>query len=148
MQTSTELIEVRCRMLRAELMAATPNSKTLQIVLQGSVLLRTCCCRSPFSFSLSLSAHARLLPSCCTEVNVGPMAICTTFLGEPHLYQPEDVERLRVAMRSFVELCSKALVLNKSLIDAVQLPFQEQLEGGYRSLHQQVSAHVDLTGIK
>ena len=40
-QTSTELIEGRCRLLQNELNQHPPNSKTLQIVLQGSVLLRT-----------------------------------------------------------------------------------------------------------
>jgi hypothetical protein len=78
---------------------------------------------------------------------VGPMAICSTFLGEPHLYDSEGIERLKSAMSLFVELCGKALILNKSLIDAVQLPFQEQLENGYRSLHEQVSKFVDLSGL-
>ena len=39
-QTSTELIEDRCQALHNELVSVPPNSKTLQIILQGSVLLR------------------------------------------------------------------------------------------------------------
>lgn len=40
-QTSTEIIEERCRATQQEISAIPPNPKTLQIVLQGSVLLRT-----------------------------------------------------------------------------------------------------------
>ena len=50
-QTSTELIEDRCRATQQELNAIPPNSKTLQIILQGSVLLRK------FRFS-SFAAHS------------------------------------------------------------------------------------------
>lgn len=39
-QTSTELIEERCQALTGEINSIPPNSKTLQIILQGSVLLR------------------------------------------------------------------------------------------------------------
>lgn len=39
-QTATEIIVERCQALRQEIHATPPNSKTLQIILQGSVLLR------------------------------------------------------------------------------------------------------------
>lgn len=117
-QTSTELIEGRCALLENELNQHPPNSKTLQIVLQGSVLL---------------------------QVNVGPTAICSTFLSERQNYPADDIDRLERATRHFVTLCGKALLLNKTIIEPAQKLFHEQLEKGYLSLVDVVQAHMELS---
>eukprot|EP01094_Clydonella_sp_ATCC50884_P026649 TRINITY_DN7381_c0_g1_i1.p1 TRINITY_DN7381_c0_g1~~TRINITY_DN7381_c0_g1_i1.p1 ORF type:complete len:1788 (-),score=632.22 TRINITY_DN7381_c0_g1_i1:302-5233(-) len=116
-QTSMELIEGRCRLLANEINQHPPNSKTLQIVLQGSVLL---------------------------QVNVGPTAICSTFLSEREKYPAEDVEQLEECIQRFVGLCGEAVLLNKRIIEPAQMLFHEQLEKGYASLVELVKEHMDI----
>ena len=45
-------------------------------------------------------------------------------------------------MRRFVELCGEAVKLNKTLIGPDQMEFQNHLEQGYQSLHEDFSALV------
>jgi len=90
-----------------------PNPKTLQIVLQGSVLL---------------------------QVNAGPLEICRYFLSEENAknYEAEKVEKLRNIMANFAYESGRALKLNASLIGSDQIGFHEQMEEGYKDLRAQL----------
>jgi hypothetical protein len=118
-ETARDLIRGRSEALQKELSSGSPNTKTLQIVLQGSVLL---------------------------QVNAGPLEICRLFLSEDKRKElPEQhVQELDAAMKEFFKLCGFALALNGSLITDDQLPFQEKLKEGYRDLRTQMSQYVDL----
>eukprot|EP00007_Cunea_sp_BSH-02190019_P004159 CAMPEP_0174230200 /NCGR_PEP_ID=MMETSP0417-20130205/1005_1 /TAXON_ID=242541 /ORGANISM="Mayorella sp, Strain BSH-02190019" /LENGTH=1996 /DNA_ID=CAMNT_0015307841 /DNA_START=193 /DNA_END=6183 /DNA_ORIENTATION=- len=116
-QTSLEAIRGRTRALLQEIETKQPNSKTLQIVLQGSVLL---------------------------QVNAGPLEFCRVFLGPDHVhkYQPAEVKALKHAMGEFVKTCVKALAVNKSIIDADQIAFHDQLVKGYVSMKTEVLKYI------
>ncbi|KAL6067850.1 Dedicator of cytokinesis protein 6 [Balamuthia mandrillaris] len=120
-ENSIDLIKGRITALQHELSSKAPNTKTLQIVLQGSVLL---------------------------QVNAGPLAICEIFLGNASRYPEEKVAKLRRVMRKFVKTCGQALALNNSLITADQIPFQEKLQEGYEDAKRKISAFgVDLSDL-
>jgi len=106
-EAATELIEDRTRRLQAELRAPLP--KTLQIILQGS-----------------------LLP----QVNAGPVAIMEAFLPAKlaSTFTEASIQRLRDALLSFLRTTKEALALNKSLIDSQQLNFQHLLQEGFGTL--------------
>eukprot|EP01114_Cavostelium_apophysatum_P014035 TRINITY_DN3531_c0_g1_i2.p1 TRINITY_DN3531_c0_g1~~TRINITY_DN3531_c0_g1_i2.p1 ORF type:complete len:2047 (-),score=557.52 TRINITY_DN3531_c0_g1_i2:8-6148(-) len=110
-EVATELIVSRCNALRTELNCIPPNLKTLQIVLQGSVL---------------------------AQVNAGPIRICEVFLGRPNTYPKEHLEQLRESIHQFVTLCGRAVELNGSLIKDDQLEFQLTLEQGFQDIKLQL----------
>jgi len=114
-ESSLELIENRCSDLRRELKVIPTNLKTLQIVLQGSVLL---------------------------QVNAGPLEICKVFLGNSSAYPPEKVALLKDQMGVFVNLCSKAVQVNKSVIANDQIALQTELERGLGELRARVESYV------
>jgi hypothetical protein len=97
------MMDSRNTTLLTELNCRPPNTKTLQNVLQGSVLAR---------------------------VNVGPVKISEVFLGNADKYPQEDIKRLREAVQDFVILCGRAVELNAKLIKDDQIPFQQNLEQG------------------
>jgi len=113
-ENSTEIIEGRVRALKTEVTSSAPNTKTLQIVLQGSVLL---------------------------QVNAGPLEICRIFLGNSQEYPPEQVAQLRETMKQFVTYCHAALGVNKKLIGPDQKELQEKLEEGYQDLKTKLSQY-------
>jgi len=113
-ECSTEIIEGRCVALQAEVnRGLNANTKTLQIVLQGSVLL---------------------------QVNLGPLEICRAFLSESSIssgrYKLEHINKLKETLGLFAALCGEALELNHSLItaDPVQLQYHEEMSMGYKTL--------------
>eukprot|EP01114_Cavostelium_apophysatum_P003911 TRINITY_DN1404_c0_g1_i1.p1 TRINITY_DN1404_c0_g1~~TRINITY_DN1404_c0_g1_i1.p1 ORF type:complete len:1840 (+),score=629.05 TRINITY_DN1404_c0_g1_i1:76-5595(+) len=106
-ENSIETIESRTDMLLSELRQVPPNGKTLQNVLQGSVLL---------------------------QVHVGPKKICEDFLGNPKDYPPEQIETLKVHMKDFVKVCEDAVALNRTLIGTDLLQFHMELEQGLKEL--------------
>jgi len=105
-ENSIEVLEKRCQSFRTELEAIPPNPKTLQIVLQGSVLL---------------------------QVNAGPLEICRVFLTNTEKYPEQHVSRLNRVLLNFVGLCYQGVQLNKKLIQADQFAFQEQLREGFEN---------------
>jgi len=115
-ENSIETIESRTDMLLSELRTAPPNAKTLQNVLQGSVLL---------------------------QVHVGPKKICEDFLGNPKEYPPEQIETLKHDMREFVKACDDAVTLNKTLIGNELLQFHYELEQGLKELKSIVTKYLD-----
>jgi len=114
-ETAIELVEGRIVALRSELDTTPPNTKTLQQVLQGSVLV---------------------------TVNAGPLAIAKIFLGNSAAYPAQHVARLQEVIISFVKLCQFALVLNKTLIQPDQEEFQVQLEAGYENLKKELQVYM------
>lgn len=152
-ENAIELIDKKTVQLGQQLRTAQPNSKTLQILLQGSLL---------------------------TQVNVGPLEICRVFLSEeapkntfsaagtipllfsfffPFLskiadpffhvliYFIAEVQRLSDAMKEFTQNLGAAVKLNARLVDANdnnQLMLQDQLIAGYRAFTAKVGLHVPL----
>ncbi len=79
-ENAIELIDSRNTALLNELNCTPPNIKTLQNVLQGSVL---------------------------AQVNAGPVRISEVFLGNASKYADKDIKRLRESIHNFVILCAR-----------------------------------------
>jgi DHR-2, Lobe C len=79
-----------------------------------------------------------------TEVNAGPLEFCRVFLGAEnvHKYQAAEVKALKHAMGEFVKTCVKALAVNKSIIDADQIGFHDQLVKGYVHMKTEVLKYI------
>jgi len=109
LENSLETVEKRTQKLLNEL--RNPSAKTLMGILQGTV--------SP-------------------SVHTGSTEICKTFLSEANLvmmkYDSEQVDNIRRALQEFLEVCGDALSKNSQLINPDQLPFQTELEEGYKIL--------------
>jgi len=112
-ETAVELIENRCNALLTEINSLPPSTKTLQNVLQGSVL---------------------------AQVNAGPIHICEVFLGNADNHPKNFVEKLQEAIHKFVVLCGRAVELNGSLIKDDQIEFQMKLEQGYHEIKRHILA--------
>lgn len=107
-ENSIETIEMRCDQLLSEMRTNPPNTKTLQNVLQGSLLI---------------------------QVHVGPRKICEEFLGSnASLFPVDQVDRLRQSLREFLKNCEDAVTLNKSIIGPDQVKFHTELEAGLKDL--------------
>jgi hypothetical protein len=109
---AVETIGGRADQLLEEINAPHPDSKQLQLLLQGSVLL---------------------------QVNAGPLEIANTFFradcaGKDDLAPGEKVEALQNKLRAeftrFIDAASDAVQLNGTLIEADQAEFQLELEKG------------------
>jgi len=107
LENATETIESRTDNLINELQQSPPNTKTLQSVLQGTVLL---------------------------QVNVGPMETAKVFLGNAALYPADQIEKLRQCFRELLKACEDATALNKTLIGPDQVQFHLELEIGVKNL--------------
>jgi len=115
-ENSIETIEYRTDMLQSELRMVPPNGKTLQNVLQGSVLL---------------------------QVHVGPKKICEDFLGHSNDYPTDQIQTLKHDMREFVKACDEAVTLNKTLIGTDLLQFHNELEQGLKELKGYVMKYLE-----
>jgi len=117
-RSAIDLIESRVLALKTELSVDPPNTKTLQNVLQGSILL---------------------------QVNQGPLAVAQTFLAHPDQYPSEQVEQLREGMANFVRSCGFVLKFNKKLITEDQVPFHARLEEAYLALQEETNKYLQIT---
>jgi len=107
-ENSIENVESRTGDFLNELRTTPPNAKTLQSLLQGSLLL---------------------------QVNVGPQEICKIFLGDKDAaYPPDKIDHLKLALREFLKACEDAILLNKTLIGPDQVQFHKELEAGYKTM--------------
>jgi hypothetical protein len=108
-ENSLELIGNKTEILRQELLH--PSAKTLQLVLQGSVL---------------------------AQVHAGPTQICKTFLSKPDVkkYNQGSTEKLRRNLQEFLDVCGEALSKNRELITPTQLSFHQELEEGYKKVRE------------
>ena len=114
-ENATEIISDRVQATVQELMADPPNVKTLQILLQGSVI---------------------------PQVNAGPLAIARDFLGAPDQFPIAHLERMRAAFVSFLQVNSEALRRNKALIDPSQMEFQAQCEQGFAIIKKDIESYL------
>ncbi|GAM22115.1 hypothetical protein SAMD00019534_052900 [Acytostelium subglobosum LB1] len=121
-EASYEIIQKKTQALRAELKSALPNTKTLQINLQGSLLL---------------------------QVNAGPLAIASSFLGGTDFekYNAEHYTKLQESYKEFTNALAFSLKLNKNLTKAEDtngLELQAQLEKGYKEFRDKIKQYVNL----
>eukprot|EP01086_Lenisia_limosa_P006376 TRINITY_DN25153_c0_g1_i1.p1 TRINITY_DN25153_c0_g1~~TRINITY_DN25153_c0_g1_i1.p1 ORF type:complete len:654 (-),score=191.97 TRINITY_DN25153_c0_g1_i1:76-1761(-) len=114
-EVGLDLIVQRAKMLDAEVKANPPSTKTLQIVLQGSVRL---------------------------QVNAGPLEICRTFLGSPDKYDKKQIASLRLAFRNFLKSAKDCLDLNGTLITAVQTEYHQDLTLGYEEVREEILPYI------
>ena len=118
-QTAIELIERKTLSLKNELATATPNIKTLQMGLQGSLLL---------------------------QVNAGPLEICRVFLGDNMVkYDRSHVEKLQSIMNEFILTLENALAVHQVLIKPEQLILQKELELGLKNMQTEALKYMSLT---
>lgn len=106
-EIAIDLMEQRSERLRAEANRTPPDSKTLQQVLQGSVL---------------------------TTVNRGVIEYLEIFLTNQSQFAPQFVKRLKQKFREFFVAAEHALAVNEEIIFEDQLEFHKEMEIGYREL--------------
>eukprot|EP01114_Cavostelium_apophysatum_P015137 TRINITY_DN4064_c0_g1_i2.p1 TRINITY_DN4064_c0_g1~~TRINITY_DN4064_c0_g1_i2.p1 ORF type:complete len:1824 (-),score=558.97 TRINITY_DN4064_c0_g1_i2:115-5586(-) len=117
-ETAIELIQKKTVSLTVEVAAATPNIKTLQMALQGTLL---------------------------AQVNAGPLEVCRVFLGDNMTrYDKKHVEQLTTAMTNFVKALGQALEVNQGLIKSDQVILQRELESALRNLKAEVTKYMIL----
>merc|ERR1712000_384739 len=103
-----EMMAERVEKLKSELRYNPPRQNSLQQVIQGSV---------------------------APMVNGGPKTICEIFLAQPNKdMTPLKRQQLARIMEDFLVLCERALVLNKSIISASHVKFQEMCEKFYAEM--------------
>jgi len=118
-----DLIDSRIEDIKRELQLRPPNTKTLQIVLSGSIM---------------------------TTVNAGPKAIMQFFFGptasSEHFgltaseeHDPEKIQRLRLKLVEFVRKCDFALRFNKQLIGEDQKGYQKAMEEHFAVLRTEAT---------
>ncbi|XP_049848875.1 dedicator of cytokinesis protein 9-like [Schistocerca gregaria] len=96
-----------------------PNSKTVQIILQGSVL---------------------------TQVNAGPLAIIKEFLGNASKYPSSVIEKLGVHVKTFVRLCQFGIRLNATLIETKPelAPLHNEIVKAFAVLRDEAAKYLDV----
>lgn len=116
-ENAIEVIKQQIVKVRGELETVPTRLKSLQQVIQGSVV---------------------------PMVNPGPLKICEIFLTEKAFlskkYPHKDLKMLCNAMNAFVKLCAFAIKLNKANIDASHAKFQAMVEQYHGELEKIVKA--------
>lgn len=114
---SIEMMSERVEKLRSELRFNPPRQNSLQQVIQGSVV---------------------------PMVNGGPVKICEIFLGQQNKdMTPAKRKQLAVIMIEFLNLCGRALVVNKSIITSTHVKFQAMCEKYFDQMRVDVLALVE-----
>jgi len=116
LDSAIDLIASRVALLKRE-MDKTANKKTLQIVLQGSIML---------------------------QVNAGPLAICKVFLSRAVDYPSHKIELLKKLLGDFLTKCQFALALNARLIDTDQTEYQRMMQESYFSVKTEAEKYINL----
>jgi len=113
-----DLLDNRIELIKLELQLRPPNTKTLQIVLQGSIML---------------------------HVNVGPKAIMQAFLGSNQEdTDPKKISILRDKLTEFIRKCEFALKLNSKLITDDQREYQKALEEHFHEFKKEARRFIEL----
>lgn len=107
--------------LQAEVKRSPPIMKSLQGLLQGSIL---------------------------AVVNEGPIEFCQKFLvgteDNPNSKYPiEHVQKLREILKEYLLICRAALDLNKQLIGTDQIDFHQALEKGLKKLKKRMKDYLE-----
>lgn len=138
-QAAQNVFEKKIQAIQAEVNQAKPNLKTLQLILQGTLLTRTSVSSSPLCAS-----HALTFSVFPLEVNAGASAVIKVFLSDESAGKFESVDRERLAdlVDDFVRLLATGLKLNKSFMDPTndQLILHEEMEKGYERFDQLLSS--------
>jgi hypothetical protein len=113
-----DLLESRINAIETELSIRPPNTKTLQIVLQGSIML---------------------------QVNAGPLAIVKVFLANADTFNPHKIAVLKERMEKFVNRCEFALKMNEKLIGEDQRAYQEAMTEAFYKFKNEALQHLDLS---
>ncbi len=106
-EIAIELMQQRTEKLLMEVARNPPDSKTLQQVLQGSVL---------------------------TTVNKGIVEYLEIFLSHAADFSKHHIRLLRVRFREFFSAAESALKVNKEISDRNQLEFHREMQNGYKEL--------------
>jgi len=86
----------------------------------------------------------RLQGSISVQVNAGPLAYASAFLGQNSNKYPEDlVQQLEELYRDFVHICGAALELNGKLILLDQREYQEALSSSFHDLVTSLTAFLE-----
>eukprot|EP01126_Amoeba_proteus_P053728 TRINITY_DN6568_c0_g1_i4.p1 TRINITY_DN6568_c0_g1~~TRINITY_DN6568_c0_g1_i4.p1 ORF type:complete len:639 (-),score=124.51 TRINITY_DN6568_c0_g1_i4:96-2012(-) len=105
--SAIDLLSSRIDTIKKELGQIPPNTKTLQIVLQGSIML---------------------------QVNVGPIGICKVFLNKASEYDPKKIAKLRAVLEEFLKKCKFALAFNKSLLSEQPGGLDPQMQAHHNAM--------------
>ncbi|KAN0022151.1 hypothetical protein ACTFIU_004320 [Dictyostelium citrinum] len=118
-EASIELIQKKVTILKAELNSRPANTKTLQIHLQGCLLL---------------------------QVNAGPLAICSSFLAEGQYqnHNAEHIQKLSEVIKEFSKTLDFGLKFNASLTKDDGAELQKQLDSGYDNFRKKLQEYVKL----
>eukprot|EP01126_Amoeba_proteus_P012565 TRINITY_DN1517_c0_g1_i4.p1 TRINITY_DN1517_c0_g1~~TRINITY_DN1517_c0_g1_i4.p1 ORF type:complete len:196 (-),score=36.72 TRINITY_DN1517_c0_g1_i4:310-897(-) len=105
--SAIDLLSSRIESIKKELGQVPPNTKTLQIVLQGSIML---------------------------QVNVGPIGICKVFLSKASDYDAKKISKLRAVLEEFLKKCKFALAFNKSLLSEQPGGLDPQMQAHHNAM--------------
>ena len=112
LEVAIEALHERHQKLKAAIHQPTPDSKGIQLLLQGSVRV---------------------------SVNSGSIEYARTFLDPKKRsdYSFDLIQRLILEFKNFLQLCQEALELNRQkLIKEDQVEYQEDLEEGFREFQK------------
>eukprot|EP01129_Flabellula_baltica_P003357 TRINITY_DN13138_c0_g1_i1.p1 TRINITY_DN13138_c0_g1~~TRINITY_DN13138_c0_g1_i1.p1 ORF type:complete len:1073 (-),score=196.31 TRINITY_DN13138_c0_g1_i1:71-3289(-) len=104
LECAVDLIGERIKLLQQQFDIEPPNAKTLQIVLQGSVMI---------------------------QVNAGPIAIARYFLGKADEFDEDMIRKLRDNLDAFARQVLLGLRLNTTLVDDSTRPHHEAMIESY-----------------
>jgi hypothetical protein len=118
-ESAIDLIQTIVIRLKQALNCTPPNTKTLQIILQGSIL---------------------------TQVNAGPLAIVRTFLSTANDYPEEMIDMLKDQTQRFIRSCQFGLRFNQSLIaeEPANAPLHEAMMKSFNDLRNEAGKYIEL----
>jgi len=109
-----ETLESRITAINTELQSE-PSAKSLQGLLQGTLLLRMFLPRPLSLLSARLLPHLTMYEH--AEVHAGPQEMCKAFLMQPDpSYADADRQKLRTTLKALLEACGRALRVNSEVL--------------------------------
>lgn len=116
-EIAVEMMQARIEKLQLEVSRNPPDSKTLQQVLQGSVL---------------------------TTVNRGTVEYLEIFLSRASDFPQDHIQALQSKFRGFLKAAEDALRVNELIIDASQFQFHNEMKNGYLELCRLAEPLLDM----
>ncbi|XP_061192678.1 dedicator of cytokinesis protein 7-like isoform X2 [Saccostrea echinata] len=117
-EVAIEDIQKKTKELAVALAQEPPDTKILQMVLQGCI---------------------------GTTVNQGPVEVAVVFLKDSPENKAQDVRhrnKLRLSFKDFLKKCSDALHKNKTLISSDQKEYQRELERNYHNVRDKLLPYI------
>ncbi|XP_005089591.1 dedicator of cytokinesis protein 7 isoform X1 [Aplysia californica] len=123
-EVAIEDIHKKTRELALAMAQEPPDTKILQMVLQGCI---------------------------GTTVNQGPLEVALVFLsdivdGKQAATKPHN--KLRLCFKDFIKKCGDALQRNKSLITSEQREYQRELERNYNNFREKISPMISTATLR